>query len=128
MDIFMIINIFIFVFCVFMCFRIKWVYKIRKNNTDMVGELMKKRIENGFYNANLYQVLFDFNEYADCIWSYDKIVFHFWIWDLRRMVIDRERFDELYRTPESDDLEAIRKKVIPNTHVANLSGNREKQR
>ncbi len=89
---------------------------------------MKKRIENGFYNANLYQVLFDFNEYADCIWSYDKIVFYFWIWDLRRMVIDRERFDELYRTPESDDLEAIRKKVIPNTHVANLSGNREKQR
>ena len=123
-----IIKIFVIVFCVFMWFRIKWSYKIRKNNNDMVGELMKKKMKNGFHNTKSYQVFFDFNEYINCIWSYDKIVFHFWIWDLRRMVIDRERFDELYRTPESDDLEAIRKKVIPNTHVANLSGNREKQR
>ena len=113
--------VFIIVFCGFLLIRNGWVYKIQMAHTDNAYALIRKKIGERLYDSKLSLM------YYDCVWNSNKMLWHFWIWDLRKMVSDRERFDELHRTPESDDLEAIRKKVIPNTHVANLASNGEKE-
>ncbi len=115
-EIYLFIFVFVAILYLFVLFRAYWLYKIRTVHIDKVFKFVQKKVEAGSYNIIG-------EKYHNCIWEYSKMWSCFWIWDLRKMVSDRERFDELYRTPESDDLEAIRKKVIPSTHVANLAGN-----
>jgi len=106
------------VFSVLMLFRNEWVYKTLMKHSKAVYVLMEKKIDDGSYSIVLSE------QYYDCIWNGRKMFYHFWIWDLRKMVNDQKMFDEVYAT---DDLEAVRKRVVPNTHAANLTSGKGKQ-
>lgn len=97
-------SIVILVFCIFMLFRNDWVFKLQLAHNTMVFELMLNKIGNrSRYSPGAY------NEYYNCIWDYRRMLYHFWIWDLRKMVCDREKFDELvesnkWRVTSDDDV------------------------
>lgn len=110
----MILLAFFISFCFFMLFRNNWVYKIRVKHCEAAYALMEKKIDDGSYDKVSPE------QYYDCLWEYRKMAIRFWIWDLRKMVNDREKFDEVY---ETDDLEAVKKTVVSNTHAAKLVAN-----
>jgi hypothetical protein len=33
----------------------------------------------------------------DAMWSYNKIMWHFWCWDIRKMTYDVETYDKIMR-------------------------------
>ncbi len=93
--------IFVFIgFCIFMLFRNNWIYKIRTAHCDLVHELMEKKIKDGSYSVTLNR------QYHDCVWEYNKMLNHFWIWDISKMITDRVKFDELMEFKKGRDNES----------------------
>ena len=84
-------------------YRNDWVYKVRKRHNfkcyTKVQDVMKK-VRNE--RPNNYSAILDQNdeEYAkaleEALWSYDKMLWHFWIWDVKKMINNQESYNWAY--------------------------------
>lgn len=78
-------------FCLFMMYRVRKVAKAVRIHYSVAKSVIKHRIEDGeFFN------LASMEKYYGCLWDFNKMVWNFWIWDLRYMVNDVEMFCAIY--------------------------------
>ncbi len=80
-------SIAVMVFGLFLGYRNHWVDKKRTRMIEVIGSICQyqtdKLINPGAVDkldANKY-----FNALYDHYWGYDKMVYHFWIWDINKM-------------------------------------------
>ena len=84
-------SIFVMLSTVFMLIRNRWIYKIQRRHNHCVSDRMRWMVDN---NA-VYSVEFQ-QECLASIYNYDKMFWHFWIWDLKGMVENKVLFDFVY--------------------------------
>lgn len=77
--------------------RNHWVLRQRKRWYERMREYNCRRIAAGKESEI---------EAINALWSYDKMVHHFWIWDVERMVENRAVYERIVRD------EAERKEVL----------------
>lgn len=78
-------------FCFFMMYRVRQVSKALRIHYSIAKSIVDEKIKDGEVSD-----LSSVERHYDCIWHYHKMVWHFWIWDLRYMVNDVESFCDIY--------------------------------
>jgi hypothetical protein len=78
-----------FVFCLFMVYRNQWVYRKRKWFGEVVRKVTEEQVKKGTYDSERHL------KYYDSIWDYNKMSNCFWVWDINKMVNDRELYQEV---------------------------------
>jgi hypothetical protein len=78
-------------FAFFMAYRARQVSKALIIHYGIAKEIIDDRIKDGEkFSSN------DLSKYYYCVWSFNKMIWYFWIWDLRFMVDDVVTFKEIY--------------------------------
>ena len=101
-------NITIWILLLYMFIRSLWFCKEKIKFARKASRLLKENLRRGKY---LEQIEFDKDvlRYFDkTLWSHNKIYFHFWILDLKKMVYNKEVFEEVEKFAEESD-----KNVLP---------------
>ena len=80
-----------------------WLGKERKKFVNKSVRLVKDNIRKRKYSSQT-EVDKDLIRYAIMtLWSFNKMYFRFWIWNLKKMVHDKEAFEEVEKFVEKSD-------------------------
>ncbi len=72
-----------------------WLAKKRKKFISKSARLVKDNIRKGKY-SNQTEVDTDIIRYiVMTLWSFNKMYFHFWVWNLKKMAQDKKAFEEV---------------------------------
>lgn len=87
--------------------RLLWVPIVRNRYIKQVRAFMNDRINRYFYLGR-DELFYEELDYYNCklLWSFNKMMFHFWIWKAERMVIDREDYRRVINN-EYDDVREV---------------------
>jgi len=76
--------------CIVGLFRNNWTCKVQMAWSELVGEYTRHLIDTRQgYSVERH------SQFYQAIWSYDKMLQHFLIWDRDKMVNDRGRYSEI---------------------------------
>jgi len=120
-------NITIWILLLYMFIRSLWFCKEKIKFARKASRLLKENLRRGKY---LEQIEFDKDvlRYFDkTLWSHNKIYFHFWILDLKKMVYNKEVFEEVEKFAEESDKNVLlfKKRDIKNQEDQNVSSNKK---
>jgi hypothetical protein len=82
----------VIVVLVFFVIRCTWLMVARFNYLAKLGHFVK--------NKNKENIPKLCEMYFNILWQRWKMIFAVWIWDLKRMVYDKEKFDEVMNQEE----------------------------
>ena len=105
---FSLVTVFLFLLPLFMTVRVFWVFSIRSNYIrKQVRVFMNERINRHVYfgRDELFFKELDYY-YFKVLWDFNKMMFHFWIWKMERMVNDREAYRRVVNN-EYDDIREV---------------------
>ena len=86
----LVLLIILLLFLVFMLFRNEWVCRKRLEFNNAVSEFRLNLIDQDYEK---YKQLPDYNSFMNSIYSYNKMLLYFWVWDLNKLVINRELYN-----------------------------------
>jgi hypothetical protein len=86
---YIILTLFILMFCSIMQYRNIWVFKQCIEHRHLVDKLCTRKIIERTYSTQLQR------EYYNAVWDYNKMLRHFWIWSIDKMVNNYELYKEV---------------------------------
>lgn len=94
-------------FYLLMIIRLLWVPFVRREYIKQVRVFMHDRINRYFYlgRDELFYEELDYY-YLKVLWGFNKMMFHFWIWKIERMVNNREAYRGVVNN-EYDDIQEV---------------------
>lgn len=114
--------------CFFICYvsiRGFWGCKKRREFREKANRLLKENLRRYKY---LKQIEFDkdvLRYFDETLWGFDKMYFSFWIWDFKKMIYNKEAFEEVEKFAEKSKKNVLpfKKKYIKNQEKQNVSSN-----
>jgi len=90
-------------FLCYLTFRGIWICKKRKNLAGKTGRLIRENIRRNKYprQIDLDTALMYYFDGIFC--SFNKWYFHFWVWDLKKMVNNQKVFEEVEKFIEKSE-------------------------
>ena len=120
-------NIIIWPLILYMFIRGLWFCKERLKFARKASRLLKENIRRNKY---LKQIEYDTDSlryFDETLWSYNKTYFHFWILDFKKMVYNKEAFEEVVKFAEESEKNVLpfKKRDIKNQEDQNVSSNKK---
>jgi hypothetical protein len=84
-----VLGLLILALCPLLFVRNFWVCRVHLKHIDTVHAANLRAIEQHTYDSALSERRYH------CLWSYERMLLHFWIWDPKKMVEDTEAFNSL---------------------------------
>lgn len=121
-------NIMLWSFILYMSIRNLWLCKKRAKFRNKASRLLKENLRRKKY---LKQIEFDkdlLRYFDETLWSLNKTCFCFWIWNLKKMVYNKEAFEEVVKFAEKSEKNVIlfKKRDIKNQENQNASSSNKK--
>jgi len=98
-----VLNIIIFLFACYFPIRGFWICKKRKNLAFKTGRLIRENVRRDKYSSRVdldKDLIYHFD---GIFWSFNKWYFHFWVWDLKKMVNNQKVFEEVEKFIEKSE-------------------------
>lgn len=121
------LNIIMWFLICYMLIRGLWFCKERNKFRNRVSRLLKENLRRKKY---LKQIEFDKDVllyFDETLWSFNKTYFHFWIWNFKKMVHNKEAFEEVVKFAEKSEKNVLlfKKRDTKNQENQNVSSNKK---
>ena len=84
------ILIVILFFSILFLIRNEWVYKRRIEFNSAIFNFRRNLITQDY---NLYKQLPDYRAFTNAVYSYNRMLFYFWIWDFDKLVANQKLYN-----------------------------------